>query len=115
VSDCRVWGGYSELQCHRKHDPVDIDSELATVIRRHSAAAADANTDPWEIEILTDIRNFVNDADIEAITWEPGDLAQAHTYDEHIELANAATGLATLFGAVHELLENRSVTGKSRP
>ncbi|WP_280537556.1 M20 family metallopeptidase [Halopenitus sp. POP-27] len=83
---------------------IDVDSELATVIRRHSAAAANADTDPWGIEASTDVRNFVNDADMEAITWGPGDLAQAHTYDEHVDLANAAAGLEALVGAARELL-----------
>lgn len=82
---------------------VPVDSHLAEVFRERSAARADVSTDPWGIQASTDVRNFVNDADIEAITWGPGDLAQAHTYDEHVDLAEATTGLAVLKDAVRDL------------
>jgi len=84
---------------------IDTDSDLADVFRRHSAEHADVSTDPWGVKGSTDVRNFVNDADIEAITWGPGKLGQAHTYDEHVDLAAAAVGLRTLNASVRELLE----------
>ncbi|WP_306060006.1 M20 family metallopeptidase [Natronococcus wangiae] len=78
---------------------IDPDSPLATVFQRHSAAIADVSTEAWGINASTDVRNFVNDADIEAITWGPGDISQAHTYDEHVSLEAAATGLDVLLEA----------------
>lgn len=83
---------------------IDVDSPLAEVFRRHSAEVADVPTDPWGIKASTDVRNFVNDADIEAITWGPGDISQAHTYDEHVDLSAAADGFETLRGAAREIL-----------
>lgn len=87
---------------------IDADSTLARVFREQSAEHADVSTDPWGVEASTDVRNFVNDADVEAITWGPGELGQAHTYDEHVDLADAATGLRTLKAALRELLDHPS-------
>ncbi|QFU84554.1 M20 family metallopeptidase [Natronorubrum aibiense] len=84
---------------------IDTDSSLAEVFRHHSAKVADVSTDPWGVNASTDVRNFVNDADIEAITWGPGDLSQAHTYDERVELSAANDGLDALLGAAREVLD----------
>nr|WP_210423527.1 M20 family metallopeptidase [Halorussus marinus] len=84
---------------------IDPDSRLADVFREASAERADVPTDPWGVKASTDVRNFVNDASIEAITWGPGDLAQAHTYDEHVELADATAGLRALEDALGTLLD----------
>lgn len=83
---------------------IDANSPLAAAFRRHSAEVADVPTEPWGINASTDVRNFVNDARIEAITWGPGDLTQAHTYDEHVDLSSAATGLDALVGATRDVL-----------
>jgi succinyl-diaminopimelate desuccinylase len=81
------------------------DSHLATVFREHSEAIAGVPADPWGIEASTDVRNFVNDAGVEAITWGPGDLAQAHSFDEHVDLSEAATGYEVLTAALEDLFE----------
>ena len=83
---------------------IDEDSVLADIFRTHSARVADVSPEPWGVSASTDVRNFINDADTEAITWGPGDLAQAHTYDEHVELSAAMDGLDTLLGATEEML-----------
>jgi succinyl-diaminopimelate desuccinylase len=84
---------------------IDPDSHLAQVFRRHSATVGDVPSDPWGITASTDVRNFVNDAGMEAITWGPGELSQAHTYDEHIDLSAAEEGFDVLLAASRELLE----------
>lgn len=83
---------------------IDPDSHLAEVLRQHSAAVADVPGDPWGIVASTDVRNFVNDAGMEAVTWGPGELSQAHTYDEHVDLAAAEDGLEALLAASREIL-----------
>lgn len=80
------------------------DSEIARTFRQHSNDVAGVSAEPWAIPAATDMRNFVNDAGTEAITWGPGDIRQAHTYDEHIDLKEATTGLEILEGALRELL-----------
>jgi len=84
---------------------IDPDSRLAEVFREASAEHAGVPTDPWGVKASTDVRNFVNDAGVEAITWGPGDLAQAHTYDEHVELTEATAGLHALEDALETLLD----------
>jgi succinyl-diaminopimelate desuccinylase len=47
----------------------------------------------------SDVRNLINDAGIEAVTFGPGDVRGAHCPDEHLDLAElraAATVIATL-------------------
>ena len=83
---------------------IPTDSALAETFREHAAAVADVPADPWGIRASTDVRNFVNDAGVEAITWGPGDLSQAHTYDEHVDLDEAATGAEILERAARDVL-----------
>lgn len=83
---------------------IPTDSPLAETFREHSAAVADVPTEPWGIQASTDVRNFVNDADVDAITWGPGDMSQAHTYDEHVDLEEASTGAEILERAARDIL-----------
>lgn len=84
---------------------IPVDSHLAEVLREQSAAHGDVSTEPFGITASTDVRNFVNDADIEAVTWGPGDISQAHTYDEHVDLDQLDLGLAALKDAVRQLCD----------
>jgi succinyl-diaminopimelate desuccinylase len=83
---------------------IPVDHPLAEVFRNHSAAVADVPPEPYGIEASTDVRNFVNDADVPAITWGPGSLEQAHTVDEYVDLDAADRGLAILERAARELI-----------
>jgi succinyl-diaminopimelate desuccinylase len=83
---------------------IPTDHPLAETFREHAAAAADAPTEPWGIEASTDVRNFINDAGIPAITWGPGNLEQAHTVDEYVDLSAAEAGLEALRRAATDLL-----------
>jgi succinyl-diaminopimelate desuccinylase len=85
---------------------IPTDSHIAELLRTHSAAEAGVPTEPWGVKASTDVRNLVNDAGMEAVTWGPGDLAQAHTYDEHVELTEAATGLRVLEATLRELWQS---------
>lgn len=85
---------------------ISTESPIAAVLRSHSAEEAGVSTEPWGVKASTDVRNLVNDAGMEAVTWGPGDLAQAHTYDEHVDLSEAATGLTVLKGSLRELLQD---------
>lgn len=84
------------------------DSNLAEVFREHSAEVADVDPSPWGISASTDVRNFVNDFDIEAITWGPGQTGQAHTFDERLDLEQVHLGYEVLLRAAEELLESGS-------
>lgn len=82
---------------------IPADHGLAELFRERTAAVTDADAAPWGIRASTDVRDFINSANIPAITWGPGSLAQAHTFDEYIELEAAENGLAILEAAAREL------------
>ena len=98
---------FEEIQ---RYEPaaVPTDCAVAETFRDHTRRYREEVDEPWGIEAATDVRNLVNGAGMEAVTWGPGDLSQAHTYDEHIELAAAADGLAILLDAVRDLLDARA-------
>lgn len=86
---------------------VPVDHPLATRLRARSVAELGSERhlrEPWGIEAATDMRNFVNDAGIPAVTWGPGNLDEAHTVDESISLADAETGRRVLEDVVRGLL-----------
>jgi succinyl-diaminopimelate desuccinylase len=87
---------------------IDDNSPLAETFREHASDVAAVSTEPWAIPAATDTRNFVNDGDIEAITWGPGKLVQAHTVDERLELEQAAQGIEVLERAIRDLLRQNS-------
>jgi len=83
------------------------DHHLARLLRERSVAAVGRDggvSDPWGIEAATDARNFRNDAGIPAVTWGPGDLDQAHTVDESIDLTEAAVARNVLETVVRDLI-----------
>ena len=84
---------------------ISEDSPLSEVFRAHSERIADVDPSPWGVRASTDVRNFVNDHGIEAITWGPGDMGQAHTFDEHLDLEEAYVGYEVLVEASTEVLE----------
>ncbi|MFB6110828.1 MAG: M20 family metallopeptidase [Halodesulfurarchaeum sp.] len=106
LADLRDDGIDVELRRPRTFESAEIpvDTPIAETFRTHSADIADVPADPWGIPASTDVRNFINDADIPAITWGPGDIDQAHTYDEHVDLTEAGTGLDILLAASRDLL-----------
>lgn len=83
---------------------IETDSDLATVFRKHSESIAGVSSDPFGVKASTDVRNFINDVNTEAITWGPGNLSQAHTYNERINTQAVATGYEILCRSVEELL-----------
>ncbi|MCH7735707.1 MAG: M20/M25/M40 family metallo-hydrolase [Chloroflexi bacterium] len=87
---------------------IPIDHPLAEIFREHSTPVADAPPEPWGIRASTDVRDFINHADIPAITWGSGSLAQAHTVDEYVDLDEAKDGLEILERAARTILSTDS-------
>ncbi|MFB6170514.1 MAG: M20 family metallopeptidase, partial [Haloarculaceae archaeon] len=86
---------------------IPADSDLAEVFRDHAQDVAGVTRQPFGTTGSTDVRNFVNDAGMEAITWGPGDTSQAHTYDEHVDLEAVADGREILERAAREILSGQ--------
>jgi succinyl-diaminopimelate desuccinylase len=98
---------FEEIQ---RYEPaaVPTDCEVAETFRELTRQRRGAVEDPWGIEAATDVRNLVNDAGMEAITWGPGQLAEAHTVDESIAIDDVVDGLAILLDGVRALLETEA-------
>jgi succinyl-diaminopimelate desuccinylase len=96
---------YEEIQ---RYEPTAVPTNcgIAEIFRKQTRQHRDSVDAPWGIEAATDMRNFVNDAGMEAITWGPGRLSQAHTHDEYIELTAAHDGLSILLNATRTLLRS---------
>lgn len=95
---------YEEVQRYESAT-VPTDCRLAELLRSHTRTYRSGVAEPWGIEAATDVRNLVHDAGMEAVTWGPGSLAEAHTVDESVDLAAAAGGFSILHGALDELLK----------
>lgn len=102
-SDHGVETTFEEIQ---RYEPaaVPTDCEGAETFRKLTRKHRGPVEDPWGIEAATDVRNLVNDAGMEAITWGPGRLAQAHTVDESVAVDDVVEGLAVLVDGVRALL-----------
>ncbi|ELZ96246.1 M20 family metallopeptidase [Haloferax sulfurifontis] len=85
---------------------VPTDGDIAARFRDAAAERADIDPEPWGIRAATDVRNLVNDAGMDAITWGPGSMAQAHAYDEYIELSEVEAGYDILRAALRGLFED---------
>ncbi|NHN48055.1 M20 family metallopeptidase [Halostella sp. JP-L12] len=81
------------------------ESRVTDVFRRNVAELTDVPTEPWGIPAATDTRDLINSAEMDAITWGPGDISQAHTFDEYIYEQEAVDGLHVLKQAARELLQ----------
>lgn len=85
---------------------IPADSKLANVFRKHAWEVTEISQEPWGDDAASDVRNFINDAQMEAITWGPSDTDLAHVVDEYIDLEEANTAITILKRAVRELLED---------
>ena len=86
----------------------DADNVAAETFREHSGAVADVTTEPAGADWSCDFRNLVNEGDMtHSIVWGPGDVSQAGTFDEHVDLDEAETGLEVLTSAVDDLLSRQ--------
>lgn len=93
---------------------IETDCVLAETVRRRTREVEGEVEAPWGIEAATDVRNLVNDAGMEAVTWGPGRLAAAHTRDESISLDAARRGREILAEAVSDLLDREESDGRRR-
>ncbi|NIM97730.1 MAG: ArgE/DapE family deacylase [candidate division Zixibacteria bacterium] len=94
---------------------IPTDAFLAQVVRKHAAGVAGVPEEPYGTPFSTDVRNFINDADIDAITFGPGDPNQPHTFTENIKIDEVARCVEILLLTAEELLtESTLVSGKPK-
>lgn len=83
---------------------VSTDAFLARVVRKHAARVAGTAEGPYGTLFSTDVRNFINDVNMEAITFGPGEPNQPHTFNESIEIDEVVKCIKVLLLTAHELL-----------
>ena len=98
--------GVEVLPLHHPFEPAEVpaDSEF---IRRMAWAVEDVTGTPsriWGTPYGSDVRNLVNDAGMEAITFGAGDVTMCHCPDEHQSLAELRKAALVLTRVATDLL-----------
>lgn len=83
---------------------VPSDTYLAQVVRKHAAQVTNVSQEPYGTAFSTDVRNFINDAHMEAITFGPGEPNQPHTFNESIEIEQVVNCIKVLLHTANDLL-----------
>ena len=87
---------------------VPTDAFLAQVVRKYAARVAGIPEEPYGTLFSTDVRNFINDANVEAVTFGPGEPNQPHTFNESIEIDEVAKCIKILLLTANELLVEKT-------
>ncbi len=82
---------------------IPVDSLIAEVLRKHAAQISGVPKEPFGTMYSTDVRNFINDAKISTVTFGPGNVHQAHTFNESIEIQQIVDCVRILLLAVRDL------------
>jgi len=82
---------------------VPVDSLLANVLRKYAAQVSGISQEPFGTVYSTDVRNLINDAKIQAVTFGPGDVRNAHTFDENIEIKQMVDCVKIMLLTINEL------------
>jgi len=83
---------------------IPVNSTIAEVVRKNVKKVTGITSEPHGIWASTDVRNFINDAKIPAITWGPGDPAKDHAIDESIEVSQVVDAAKVLVLTAIDLL-----------
>lgn len=96
----------ASLEITRLYESAEIspDHPHVGMMAREIEAVTGQTAEIWGTPYSTDVRNFINDAGIPAVTFGPGDIAQAHAFNEFIEVEDLAKGTKIILGVVENLL-----------
>ena len=83
---------------------IPVDSLIANVLRKYAAQISGVSQESFGTMYSTDVRNFISDARIPTVTFGPGDIHQAHTFNESIEIQQIVDCVRILLLAVRDLM-----------
>ncbi len=94
------------LERSRVYESAEIPPDLSQVglLAREIEAVTGQKAEIWGTPYSTDVRNFINDAGIPAVTFGPGDIAQAHAFNEFIKVEDLVKGTRVILGVAEKLL-----------
>jgi succinyl-diaminopimelate desuccinylase len=79
-------------------------SPFAARVAQHAADLTGQSAELWGTPFSSDVRNLVNDAGIEAVTFGPGNVAECHCVDERVALDQLRDAAAVTASVARELL-----------
>ena len=96
----------ASLEITRLYESAEIspDHPQVGLLAREIEAVTGQEAEIWGTPYSTDVRNFINDAGIPAVTFGPGDIAQAHAFNEFIEIDDLVKGTEIILGLAEKLL-----------
>jgi succinyl-diaminopimelate desuccinylase len=94
------------IQRTRLYEAAEIPSNLPQVslLCREVEALTGEKAQIWGTPYSTDVRHFINDMRIPAVAFGPGEITQAHTYNESIGTEDLVTAVRVLLGVAAELI-----------
>jgi succinyl-diaminopimelate desuccinylase len=99
-----------ELSYHvkltRLYESAEIPASLpeVDVLCGEVEAVTGKKAEIWGTPYSTDVRNFINDAGISAVTFGPGEIDQPHTFDESIKVEDLFNGVRVVLGVADRLI-----------
>jgi succinyl-diaminopimelate desuccinylase len=83
---------------------IPTTSELVQVMSRNFVETLGRATDIFGTPYGSDMRNFINDANMPAVNFGPGSIAQAHAYDEFVDINQLVDCTRVLVATAVDLL-----------
>lgn len=95
-----------KVEVTRLYESAEIDSDLPEValICQEVAAVKGKKAEIWGTPYSNDARNFINDFDIPAVNFGPGEITQLHTFNESISVKDLVSGVRVVLGVAAELI-----------
>ncbi len=95
--DVKQIGGFTASEVPR-------DIPLVRALERNLKDIAGVRPKIWGTPFGSDVRNFVNDAKVPAVTFGPGNIENAHCFDEYVEIGEVVRCAKVLIATATDLL-----------
>jgi succinyl-diaminopimelate desuccinylase len=83
---------------------IGAESSFANVVKESAASVLGKDNDFVGTPFSSDVRNFVNDGKIDAVTFGPGNVAECHCANERVEIAQLRLCAKTIVHVSEQVL-----------